>query len=323
MNAERFDKLARGDRVTLLAALELLWQNGRMMLQTEDKSALMAGCIASIGGFYTKEKLHKVVTTAKELASLETAELIRCLRCSSMEMKDPDAGEEGICPICGGELEYGSDKPLDDGGVYDWTCFDCGATGKEGYSKVFDQHYDVRDGDGNPYPIPLNGAQDTALAVPEIAKCPSYPCAAEMLVMNAGRISVLPPADAAGLDAHFPRNDWGEYFWGFTCFSRQDYAKIVPLDGVDEIMLGVQCIKGGTLGELVIRWHLLSSKPVPRLEMFDEAWSLFHAPTFVSVLEQLTQMSKDHAPTSDEVSAMLIAHGFTDQSDRPLGTDNG
>ena len=58
MDFERFDKLARSDRVTLLTALELLWQNGRMMLQTEDESVLMAGYIASIGGFYTKEKLH-------------------------------------------------------------------------------------------------------------------------------------------------------------------------------------------------------------------------------------------------------------------------
>ena len=43
----------------------------------------------------------------------------------------------------------------------------------------------------------------------------------------------------------------------------------------------------------------------------------------VSVLEQLTQMSQNHIPTPDEVSALLIAHGFTDQSDRPLGTSNG
>lgn len=56
MDFERFDKLARSDRVTLLTALELLWQNGRMMLQTEDESVLMAGYIASIGGFYTKRK---------------------------------------------------------------------------------------------------------------------------------------------------------------------------------------------------------------------------------------------------------------------------
>lgn len=323
MNYEQFDKLACGNRVTLLTALELLWQNGRTMLQTEDESVLMAGCVASIGGFYTKEKLHEVVTAAKELASLETAELIRCLRCGSMEMKDPDADKEGICPICGGELEYGDDEPLDDGGVYEWTCPSCGATGKEGYDKVFDKHYDVLDGDGNPYPAPSDSAQDTALAVPETAERPASPYAAEVLVIDGSRVNALPLADAAGLNARFPREDWGEYFWGFTCFSRQNYAKTVPLDGVDEIMLGIQCTQGGCLCELAIRWHMLSNEPVPQLEMFDEAWPLFHAPTFVSVLEQLTQMSQDHALTPDEVSALLIANGFTDQSDRPLETANG
>ncbi len=115
MDFERFDKLARTDRVVLITALELLWQNGRAMIQSEEVSKLTAGCVSSLGGFYTEEKLHEVVTVCKELAHLETAELIRCIRCGSMEMKTPDAEEEGICPICGSELEYGDDKPLDDG----------------------------------------------------------------------------------------------------------------------------------------------------------------------------------------------------------------
>lgn len=175
MDFERFDKLARTDRVTLLTALELLWQNGRVMIQTEDVSALMAACVAGIGGFYTTEKLREVVTACKELASLETAELIRCLRCNSMKMKAPGADEEGICPICGGKLEYGDDEPLDDGGVYEWTCLHCGATGKEGYDKVFDKHYDVYDKDGNPYPAPSGSAQIAAPAVPEAAGYPQSP----------------------------------------------------------------------------------------------------------------------------------------------------
>lgn len=323
MNFEQFDKLAHTDRVTLITALELLWQNGRTMIQSEDETALTAGCVAGVGGFYTKEKLQQVVTVCKELAGMETAELIHCLRCDGMEMKALGVDEEGICPICGGELEYGDDEPLDDGGVYEWTCSSCGATGKEGYNKVFDQHYDVRDGDGNPYPDPSKSAQDTALAVLEPVESPPSPCVAEVLVMDVGRVDALPPVDAAGLNARFPREDWGEYFWGFTCFSRQDYAKTVPLDGVDEIMLGIQCTQGGCLCEMAIRWHMIGNEPVPQLEMFDEAWPLFHAPTFVSVLEQLTQMSQDHVLTPDEVSALLIAHGFTDQSDRPLEAANG
>lgn len=141
--------------------------------------------------------------------------------------------------------------------------------------------------------------------------------------MSESNIKVLPQADVERLNLYFPRSDWDKYFWGFTCFSRQDYARTVRLDGVDEILLGVQCNEGGCLCELAIRWHMLTNVPVARLEVFDEAWTLFQIPTFAAVLEDLTQMCKNHTPTPDEVSALLIAHGFTDQSDRLLGGNDG
>ena len=59
--------------------------------------------------------------------------------------------QEGICPICGGELEYtGVREDDDDGCTYPWACVKCGATGKEGYSLQFDgNHYGVEDKNGN------------------------------------------------------------------------------------------------------------------------------------------------------------------------------
>ena len=45
MNTEQFDKLARADRVTLLSALTLLWQNGREAIQAKDISELTADCM--------------------------------------------------------------------------------------------------------------------------------------------------------------------------------------------------------------------------------------------------------------------------------------
>ena len=137
--------------------------------------------------------------------------------------------------------------------------------------------------------------------------------------MNDKKIHALPQGDAACLSAYFPKENLDEYFWDFTCFSRQDYARIISLDGVDEIMLDIQCAKGGCLCELGIRWYMLDSRAVPRLEVFDSAWPLLQTPTFASVLKELTQAQKNAVPTPDEVSALLIAHGLTDQSDRPLG----
>ena len=316
MNLEQFDKLAHTDRIALFTALELLWQNGRTAIQTQNAAALAAGCVSGLGKFYAAEKINEIVSICKALADLETTVLADYIHRSSIGIEDPDADKEGICPVCGGELEYGDDEPLDDGGFYEWTCPGCGATGKEGYGKVFDQHFDVYDGEDKPYLAPSNRVKPIVGPVSSL-------CAVKQSIMNPDNDNALPQADAGRLNVYFPKEDWNLYFWGFTCFSRQDYAKTVPLDAADEIMLGIQCTQGGCLCELAIRWHMLSNKPVPRLEMFDEAWPLFHAPTFVSVLEQLTQMSQDHAPTPDEVSALLIAHGFTDQSDRPLETANG
>lgn len=141
--------------------------------------------------------------------------------------------------------------------------------------------------------------------------------------MSKDNIKVLPQADVERLNLLFPRSDWDNFFWGFTCFSRQNYARTILLNCVNQIMLGVQCNEGGCLCELAIRWYMPTTVPVARLEVFDEAWSLLQTPTFAAVLEALTQMCRNHTPTPDEVSALLIAHGFTDQSDHLLGETDG
>lgn len=137
--------------------------------------------------------------------------------------------------------------------------------------------------------------------------------------MNDEHIQALPQADIEKLNVYFPNEDWSQLFWGFSCFSREKFANILSLlDCVDIVMLGVQCIDGSTMGELSICWHMLNGKAVPKLEAYDDAWQILQTPTFAAVMEELTPMSRDHAPTPDEVSAMLIAHGFTDESDSPL-----
>lgn len=154
MDFERFNWFAVNDRAALVTALELLTQNGRRVIQDEEPAALISACVASLGGFYTKEKLCEVVTVCKALAELELPALVSYIRRSQLDIKAPGEEEAGICPICGCELEYGDDIPLDNGGVYEWTCPGCGATGKEGYDKVFDKHYEVRDENGKPFSLP-------------------------------------------------------------------------------------------------------------------------------------------------------------------------
>ena len=60
---------------------------------------------------------------------------------------------EGVCPVCGGEIEYTGGHESDDyGGWYIWECPVCQSNGREGYNRIFDRHYDVQDGSGNPIP---------------------------------------------------------------------------------------------------------------------------------------------------------------------------
>lgn len=152
MEFERFNQLATSDRVTLFTALELLMQNGREVIQAKEPVELTAACVESLGGFMTEGKLREVAAVSKELAGLELNVLLSYIRHSNMDVKLPGADESGICPICGCELEYRKEITLeDDAGYHEWTCPECGATGREYYDKVFDRHYEVKDKDGKPY----------------------------------------------------------------------------------------------------------------------------------------------------------------------------
>ena len=123
--------------------------------------------------------------------------------------------------------------------------------------------------------------------------------------------------DSEKMAHHFPNVDWEEPFWGFTCYSRQDYAGQIPLDAEDEIMLGSQYPDGGCLNEMAFRWYKMNDELVPRLEVYSEAWHLLQTHTIQMVMGQLIQ-EQEPMPTPDEMSALLIAWGFVDQSDRPL-----
>lgn len=168
MKLDQFNQMALGDPLTLLAAMELLLQNGRGMIQSRQAPGLVSDCRKSLGALFTESKLREIVNVCQKLSGLETKELVDYIHRGSLEIKDPGADEAGVCPICGGELEYENDVRTDDGGFFEWKCPGCGATGKEGYNKVFDQHYDVRDGDGKPFPAPAEvSAPPTARGVTE------------------------------------------------------------------------------------------------------------------------------------------------------------
>ena len=68
---------------------------------------------------------------------------------NKVKIKTNGKFEEGKCPLCGGKLEYVDARELDDSGSsIPWECSQCGASGHEGYSDVFDSHYSVQTAEG-------------------------------------------------------------------------------------------------------------------------------------------------------------------------------
>lgn len=86
---------------------------------------------------------------------------------SKKQIKTNVKFNEGICPLCGGELEYIGPREIDDSGsTIPWHCTKCGAYGNEGYTDVFDAHYNVEDQDGNEVefePLPMEPMRDDGL----------------------------------------------------------------------------------------------------------------------------------------------------------------
>ncbi len=108
------------------------------------------------GDFITVDIKAEVVEVAERLAETPWTVIMAYIQRDMDPVKAPDVpelDEAGVCPVCGGELEYGDREDMDEGGFYPWTCTGCGATGREGFDTCFDgHHYRVRDVAGDPIP---------------------------------------------------------------------------------------------------------------------------------------------------------------------------
>lgn len=92
-------------------------------------------------------------TVPVEAESIENAEELVKAMCDRHEIEltaedhsetEIQAAHEGICPLCGAEIEYDGFHEMDDcGGMYTWDCPQCGAHGKEGYTRKFDGYYSM------------------------------------------------------------------------------------------------------------------------------------------------------------------------------------
>jgi len=108
--------------------------------------------------------------------------------------------QEGRCPKCGAEFEYGIFHPTDGGGChYEWNCPSCDATGEEHYGTTFIEH--VVDGEDR---------EGSAAGGDEVAKVPG---ATERYSEN--RFAVI---------ANIPPNEYGRLWVCNACRKPTLYA---------------------------------------------------------------------------------------------------
>ena len=117
--------------------------------------------------------------------------------------------------------------------------------------------------------------------------------------------------DRAYLQQWMKVMDPQKLYWGFTCFSRQDYAG-VEKEGRDEVTYGIYSSEGGCLMEIC----MIFGENGVKMRIFDEAFPLATSPTHLEVWHKLLRLGEDF--TSDEFSKELIGLGFQDDSDRSI-----
>lgn len=140
----------------VVMALNILHQNGAEAIKEAN-----AVCIP--GNIFSEEYKTRCFEIAKMMANTEMSVLgafVQRVVAPFTDVKGdkiphlhPYGDEDGICPICGGTIEYLGDRETDDfGTVVSWECPSCGASGKSGYDDSFNCHYNVTDKEGKTLP---------------------------------------------------------------------------------------------------------------------------------------------------------------------------
>jgi hypothetical protein len=87
-------------------------------------------------------------------------------------------------------------------------------------------------------------------------------------------------------------------------------------ENFDEVTFGFYSLDGGTSGEMSVTWETLNMKPVPKLEVFNDAW---HALSHLQdVLEEMAKID-DEDISPEQFCELLLKCGFKDLTARKHG----
>ncbi len=105
--------------------------------------------------------------------------------------------------------------------------------------------------------------------------------------------------------------DHSECVRGYHHLSKAWYADACMRGGKDELMIGYYYPDGSTPGEFAIRWVYLNGEYVPKLEVFDDAWSALHG--FADLIERLAELAGQNADP-EKVAEILKSLGIKDMT---------
>lgn len=132
----------------------------------------------------------------------------------------------------------------------------------------------------------------------------------------------LPEEDIKHFKRYCKKNfEKTDLYWGFTCFSRQNYRDEVPHKSEDEIIYGVYSHQGGCMAELCMTWERFDMT-VPYLRSFSESFPLLTSPTHRKIFEGIHKLNDEYF-SPDDFSRLLLSLGFQDNSDYLLDEIDG
>ena len=105
-----------------------------------------------------------------------------------------------------------------------------------------------------------------------------------------------------------------DQYYGFTHHKRMDYSDI-KTKYVDKIVFGIYVENDGFISEASIIWEELCGVIVPYIRIFDDGIRAGYSDNFIAVSTELLDVGN---PTPEQVSKILISHGFRDKSDKPM-----
>lgn len=150
--------------IVLSVALSEVFKNGTDKLRTMSEEEVADDIFANLNSADNDDVRVRAARMAKILETINEENLPILLAFLQREVpsfEDPtgediplinDGDKEGICPVCGGVVEYNGDlvRRYADGSSVTWTCPCCGASGESVYSDIFNYHKDVMDANDEP-----------------------------------------------------------------------------------------------------------------------------------------------------------------------------